>query len=179
MSKWKKIILIALNTALVVSGIIFYNYRNSTKGLVMPLILTDGHPGMTREEVARHMVDRAHLYVNYISKCNRFPDNIEDMYHERFFEVEGCKPFAMRSFNTFIDTKDNVRPWIDPWGRPYQIRYDRERRKLQVRSQGSSLSLTSDDIEAETTWGTARAYFDIEIENCDRGEGCIFDRGWH
>ena len=126
------------------------------------------------------------FFLRYIQMCKRFPDNLKDRYSP-------ISDNAPKDCNSFFDdnSKENERhllkfgtpPWIDPWGRPYQTRYDRERRIIQLRSQGRYLWTELDDIKKETTFGVVGQDFTEEINRCDLlpkdDMTCIFNRGWH
>lgn len=122
----------------------------------------------------------------YIQKCKRFPDSLKDVKSIIPDDAPAdCKSyFEGNSKNIVIYFQElDQPPWIDPWGRPYQIRYDREKRIIQLRSQGRYLWTESDDIKKETTFGVVGQDFTEEMNRCDLlpkdNMTCIFNRGWH
>ena len=123
--------------------------------------------------VAHFFVSLIHSYLSYVDTCERFPEHFSDM----FRKIDGCGL-------DYDEVKINGMPfWIDPWGRPYQIRFDRNKRKLMVRSRGRYLWTSWDDIENETTLGNVGQLFNDEIKKCEKipdGDlACIFNRGWY
>jgi hypothetical protein len=128
--------------------------------------------------------------VNLISSCKRFPDNYEDAFRKT--DSSNCNPLENKSKDNPLayDTEfPDYQPWIDPWGRPYQIHYDLERGKLQVRSQGRYLWTEFDDIVGETPFLTKDypkdglpLYVEM-LEHCKKVPkddlSCVFNRGWH
>lgn len=124
------------------------------------------------------------FFLRYIQMCKRFPDNLKDRYSPISDNApEDCKS----SFDEYSKEterhllKFGTPPWIDPWGRPYQIRYDLDRAKLQLRSQGRYLWTEYDDIFQETYFD-GKSYKE-QVEYCKKVQKddmtCIFNRGWH
>lgn len=180
MSKTKKTVLLTLSLICVVLAgwLGNYFYRNWQIDNT-PEISPQTWGSVTKRNAAYSIVQRTGHYVDYISRCKRFPNNFEDMFHEHADDLKSCKPLPRQPVNVLEPYKENEGPWIDPWGRPYQLRYDRERRKLQVRSRGRYTWWPWDDIKTETNLAIPKTVADAERAKCDRGEACIFDRGWH
>ena len=121
------------------------------------------------------------FYLGYISACDIIPKNYEETFKPIQSDHPQCQARGMWHLEYPDSLRKNYRPWIDPWGRPYQIRYDRNRKKIQMRSQGRYGWTSLDDIEVET-------YFDgddyrREAKKCDElpedSSDCIFNWGWH
>lgn len=114
--------------------------------------------------------------VPYISYCKRFPENLQDAYRPIDNAPEGCR--ILKSQSEYLPT-----PWIDPWGRPYQVRYNKERMKIQMRSQGRNLEDLSDDIVRENNLSIKKEVYDSEIAKCNKlpkeDKKCAFNRDWH
>lgn len=152
-------------------------------GIIYKLDYYDWHGGKhggTHRGIAQIETKHTYRIINYISMCNRFPNNFKELYDDKYSELNiNCK--AIRNLYPFL-IHDND-PWNDPWGCPYQIRYDRERRKLQVRSQGRYLWTELDDIVGEASMAIPIDMADAEIAKCDSlpkdDMSCIFNRGWH
>jgi len=140
---------------------------------------------LSRVSEANAFVDNKFAFIDHISTCKQFPEKISDMYDPEKVnsEVKSCKALNVKPAFRSEDPSKHRPVWIDPWGRPYQIRYDRERRKLQVRSQGRYLWTESDDIVGETNMAIPVDMADAERAKCDSlpkdDMSCIFNRGWH
>lgn len=117
-----------------------------------------------------------HLLVNHISRCKRFPQNLENLY-----VVIDNPPESCQTLHQFVQ-EDEI-PWIDPWGRMYQIRYDTNNMKIQVRSLGRYVDDSEDDIVKEDELAIKKEVFDAERDLCNslpKGDkGCAFNRDWH
>lgn len=145
---------------------------------------------LSRNDVARNMVRDYGAIVGLISRCNKFPDSIKNIFDENFFSGVECDINSVLMFNPKvyedrikIHNYSNTIPWIDPWGRPYQIRYDLERDMLRIRSHGRYQWTQLDDINFETNLSIG-ADLKAKVKfNCDQnpndGSKCIFNRGWH
>lgn len=114
--------------------------------------------------------------IFHISDCKRFPLNLENAYKPIEKAPNGCK--ALTPWHHKVIT-----PWIDPWGRLYQVRYDKERMKLQMRSQGRKVDDPRDDIVRETNLFIHKDVYYTELEKCKKlsseDKNCVFNRGWH
>tara|TARA_R110000868_G_scaffold397624_1_gene670358 strand:- start:5456 stop:5980 length:525 start_codon:yes stop_codon:yes gene_type:complete len=128
---------------------------------------------VTKLEVASFNMGYVGSILSYISRCRRFPESFQGFYKPiEEDNPQYCEP---------LKSTGNRHNWLDPWGRPYQIRYDRERAKMQIRSLGRYWWWPWDNIQDET-------YFDgklyqEQIKLCDQvvksDMSCIFNRGWH
>jgi len=147
---------------------------------------------------AGKIVDRSQSVVQYMSDCKRFIINFKELYDQNYKSdtPNFCRPFinpldrATKFGNKELNKRfSNFKPWIDPWGRPYQIRFNFEKAKLQVRSQGRYIWTELDDIVSEAPFlgkdypkNGFRFYVEM-IEYCKTASkddmSCIFNRGWH
>jgi len=171
----KTIFSIALSSCILLYFVFFYLWDNYLGVIPVPTNQKIDIRGqlMVRAKWAERMVKGSPVrIVRTISVCKKFPDS----YKDQFFTIIGPNDQCEK-----VQETAEERRWIDPWGRPYQIRYDLERAKLQVRSQGRYLWWPWDDISDET-------YFDgknykAQVEYCKTvpkdDMSCIFNRGWH
>ncbi|PIP91355.1 MAG: hypothetical protein COV38_09085 [Bdellovibrionales bacterium CG11_big_fil_rev_8_21_14_0_20_38_13] len=128
--------------------------------------------------MARETVQGVQGVIEFIKNCNKFPHDFEFRLRSKDCTGKNLRENSDFSRNPrFVNW--NQLPWIDPWGRPYQLRYDRERKKLQLRSQGRYLWTSLDDIQAETNLAVPTDLVEPERQKCDQGQDCIFNRGWH
>jgi len=146
---------------------------------------------LTPVQESKGFVSLALGAVSTISACKFFPNKISDFYDETNFESDNPSCMVWKAIPPYkgFDLNNHRPIWIDPWGRPYQIRYDLERGKLQVRSQGRYLWTESDDIVGETPF-LGKDYpkdgLPLYVEMLERCKtvpkddmSCIFNRGWH
>ena len=165
-------------------GYLLNNYIEDTKKEPLtqfyPLI---NHEALSNIQTANNVIKNFYRPEIYIQRCKRFPLNIRDMHNEEYANEEiGCRPYDASFQLNNTEYKITIEtPWIDPWGRPYQIRYDLERAKLQLRSQGRYLWTEYDDI-FEETYFDGKSYKE-HVEYCKKvpkdDMTCIFNRGWH
>jgi len=140
--------------------------------------------GITNWGEAFEHTRRSFSVVDYISSCKRFPENYKDAFRKTDFP--NCIPLENKSKENPLAYESefpDYQSWIDPWGRTYQIRYDLERGKLQVRSQGRYLWTELDDIVGETSLSIPKVIEDEMLEKCKQMQKndprCPFYRGWH
>lgn len=119
-------------------------------------------------------------YKGYISACDKIPKNYEDIFKPIKSDHPQCQARGMWHLKWPDSLRKDYRPWIDPWGRPYQIRFDRDK-KIQMRSQGRYGWTSLDDIKAETSF--TGPDFEKQVKKCDElpedSPDCIFNWGWH
>lgn len=111
---------------------------------------------------------------NYINSCKQFPLNIKDTFNSGP-DISHCAPPSnIRGMYTSS---------LDPWGRPYQVRYHKDRVKLQVRTLGRHIDNSKDDIVREDNLEISEDILSKEIEKCKKlpsdDKNCVFNRGWH
>ena len=120
--------------------------------------------------------------ADYIIYCKRVPKNYEEIFNPLKSEnLECLKRFEKWEREEAYLPRKGYRPWIDPWGRPYQIRYDREQKNMQLRSQGRYLWTTWDDVQSELWLDSSILKEQLVVceEYPDDEFKCIFNRGWH
>lgn len=139
---------------------------------------------MTKWGSAQEVTGKGYRLVQFIGVCKTFPEDYKGFYNENSDPKNiACNELvkdwkkqrgAYKDFPVYT-------PWLDPWGRPYQIRFDLERGKLQVRSQGRYLWTELDDIVGETFFN-GKSY-KAQVEYCKTVSkddmSCIFNRDWH
>lgn len=148
-----------------------------------------GNPPSRRSAAVSRVEGYPFKVTVYITDCKKIPKNLEEIFHKTK-DNEACNRFANYDpkdikFKPLSDDPayQGYQGWIDPWGRPYQIRYDLERGKLQVRSQGRYLWTELDDIVGETSLSIPKVIEDEMLEKCKQMQKddpkCPFYRGWH
>lgn len=170
MSKKNLYIILAILFTLIGMGLYFYqNYKDDRlRRNDIPAGIIDLRTTTTKLEVDNANLRVVRSLVSYISHCKRFPENLEEIFKAPKESVpRGC---------TYLKAEG---VWINPWGHPYEIRYDRERRKAQIRSLGRYWWWAWDNIQDETNMAIPKVLADEERAKCDRGEECVFSRGWH
>lgn len=125
----------------------------------------------TKLSVERVNLDLINHLRGHISKCRYFPNSLKDIFDEKNIpDRRGCSSL-----------KTAGEPWLNPWGHPYEIRYDRERKKIQLRSLGRYWWWPWDNIQKETYFDGK--LYDSQVEYCNKVSGsdmnCVFNRGWH
>ncbi|PIP91861.1 MAG: hypothetical protein COW01_11980 [Bdellovibrionales bacterium CG12_big_fil_rev_8_21_14_0_65_38_15] len=171
---WHKILIVFIVTLFLVGGLSYYFYRNylddRTTTEEANVGIVNLRRGMTKIAIAKSNMRVASYLVGYISKCKRFPENLQGFYKP----IEGEKPTSCNPFPVNVK-----KPWLDPWGRSYEIRYDRDRKKLQIRSLGRYWWWPWDNIQDETNLAVPTDLVEPERQKCDQGLDCIYSRGWH
>ncbi len=153
-------------------GLSYYFYQNYQDDRRLTRDIPTGMLNL-RTRTTKLAVDQANMIlvqylVRNISNCKRFPENLKEIFEPlRPVRPKGCSP---------LKTPD---AWVNPWGHPYEIRYDRERKMLQIRSLGRYWWWPWDNIQDETNMAIPKIMADEERAKCDRGDECVFDRGWH
>ena len=164
-------------------GYLFKNFlEDSATEPLTPYYPAVDSRSMSRFQIARYIVKKFYRPTSYIQDCKRFPENIMDMHDQQYKDsYPQCRPYSQLLIEHAEFIYRDESPWIDPWGRPYQIRYDLERAKLQLRSQGRYLWTEYDDIFQETYFD-GKSYKE-QVEYCKKvardDMTCIFNRGWH
>lgn len=131
-------------------------------------------------DVAEYVIDNIPQYLNLIASCERFPENFSYFFRKR---EDDC------GINVGDIIINNGPYWIDPWGRLYQIRYDLDGGKLQVRSRGRYEWTSWDDIIKELPFldknypKHGKALYVNMLEYYEKAQredmNCIFNLGWH
>lgn len=155
----------------------------------------------TRIRIAQRDVrDQASSLLMFITECKMFPENDQD-FVERYYSTQpymgdgmpssrdGAKPcerVPIKVYDGELGSEGILELsyfWIDPWQRPYQIRYDLDRGVLQIRSHGRYLWWPWDDIIGERSLSIPRTIENEMLEHCKKvpknDMSCIFNRGWH
>lgn len=160
---------------LSIIGLTLYFYKNYQDDRIKTADVNFGivsfRGGMTKIAIAHSNMRVTSYLLSYISRCKHFPSSFQ-----AFFEpIEGDKP----QYCEPLKAQGKRHNWLDPWDRPYEIRYDRERAKLQIRSLGRYWWWPWDNIEGETDLAVPTDLVEPERQKCDQGLDCIYSRGWH
>jgi len=170
-AKQVKVLIVVVLLSLIGASIYFYsNYREDSirREHNLSYVGRGGASNIGAAEIMMHFIPN---FLEIISKCSFYPKNVEEFYKfDSTGKAEDCTPA------TYYKTQ---KPWIDPWGRPYQIRYDRERYKFQMRSLGRYWWWPWDNIEGEENLTIYADILNPEIEKDKIGKDSIFSRGWH
>lgn len=174
---WQKVMIWTILILCIGAGLGFYFYRNYQDDRIKTTRVNFGivsfRGGMTKIAIAHSNIRVTSYLLGYISRCKRFPESFQGFYEA----IESDKP----QYCEPLKAAGKRHNWLDPWDRPYEIRYDRERAKLQIRSLGRYWWWPWDNIEGETYFD-GKLYQD-QIKRCDQipksDMSCIFNRGWH
>lgn len=172
------------------SPIVMELYENHQRDHYSKYFYSDYRSPTTNIGRARMTAGSVNYLSDFIKECKRVPSSYKDFY---LFKSHSMKKCPTREEVSKYDERDEqgVFVWLDPWGRPYQIRYDLEREKIQLRSQGRYLWTEQDDILEESSfigkdysrhkYGEP-TYLKI-LKDCENPARnyltCIFNRGWH
>ncbi|GAB4411655.1 MAG: hypothetical protein OHK0056_15890 [Bacteriovoracaceae bacterium] len=173
---------IVLLASVVIVGYFGFWYYVDNYAKSAPLMSVFDYP-VTSAKAAKRITNESYRIVLFISNCKKFPVDFKEFTETEFLE-EPCryKKFVPNEAKQ-LDIKNPVFPWNDPWGRSYQIRYDLERGKLQVRSRGRYLWWPWDDIIGETSLSIPKVIEDEMLDHCKKvpkdDTSCVFNRGWH
>ena len=186
--------IILLSVLLLVMVTFFYFIKNyledsATEPISVHYPAIDSRTN-SRYQIAEQIVNYYYNPASYIRDCKIFPNNISDM-HNNDVKINNikCIPYTTYKVEEPELSFEIKEPWIDPWGRPYQIKYDYDEETVSVRSQGRYTWTTLDDIVREIPFfgksypKHGDSFYLNMIEHCEKvtkdDMTCIFNRGWH
>ena len=98
-------------------------------------------------KVLSHL-SNATSYNQFMARCRYYPESLVELY-TKADELE--KKCEIENFTKYLvpwldENKNPIPKWLDPWGRAYQMKFDREKRQFLLRSRGPDEISDADDL---------------------------------